>query len=353
MKKRIYLLFSIFLLSAGYLVAQGKAKQIRIPIAFYNLENLFDTINQPNNDEEFLPEGKNQWTQERYRLKLGNMARVIADIAQTGPAVLGVSEIENLFVLQDLVAHPLLKDKNYGIIHYDSPDKRGVDCGILYRQDVFRPISSGCRRVFVPEVPELLTRDVVFSTGLIDGELFHIIVAHWPSRFGGEEVSIPSRMAAAKTMKSVADSLQSVYPQSKVIMMGDFNDDPVDKSVQLGLEVKEDHTRMKSNEYFTPMLKMYNNGEGTLAYRDVWSLFDMIVVNGMLMQDEDPYTFKVEKDSQTGYYAHIFHAGYIMQQSGRFKGYPLRTIVGGQFQGGYSDHFPVYIYLVKQIPFEK
>ena len=259
-----------------------------------------------------------------------------------------MSEIENRGVLEDLIAEESLRDKHYDIVHYDSPDRRGIDCAILYQPDVYKVFASGARAVEIPNEPWIKTRDVVYASGLIDGEIVHVLVGHWPSRSGGEAVSLHRRMAAAKTMRSVADSLYTLFPGSKVIMMGDFNDDPISPSVREGLGVQNHPEQTKPADYYTPMLQLYNKGMGTLAYRDVWNLFDIIVVNGELI-GSNPTTWQLYRDPETTDMGFIFKQPFMIQQSGQYKGYTLRTFVGGQWQGGYSDHFPVYVYLVKGV----
>ena len=339
-------LVALLALSFGIISAQQSTTPQRVTVAFYNLENHFDTIDQENNDEEFLPEGANRWTPERYQHKLRNMSHVISLIGGDGPAIIGVAEIENRGVLEDLIAQDSLRDKHYDIVHYDSPDRRGIDCAILYQPEVYKVFASGVRAVEIPNEPWIKTRDVVYASGLLDGEIVHVLVGHWPSRSGGEAVSLHRRMAAAKTMRSVADSLYTLFPGSKVIMMGDFNDDPISPSVRDGLGVQNHPDQTKPADYYTPMLQLYNKGMGTLAYRDVWNLFDIIVVNGELI-GSNPTTWQLYRDPETTDMAFIFKQPFMIQQSGQYKGYTLRTFVGGQWQGGYSDHFPVYVYLVK------
>ena len=341
-------LIALLALSFGIISAQQSTTSQRVTVAFYNLENLFDTIDQENNDEEFLPDGANRWTPERYQHKLRNMSHVISLIGGDGPAIIGVAEIENRGVLEDLIAEESLRDKHYDIVHYDSPDRRGIDCAILYQPEVYKVFASGARAVEIPNEPWIKTRDVVYASGLLDGEIVHILVGHWPSRSGGEAVSLHRRMAAAKTMRSVADSLYTLFPDSKVIMMGDFNDDPISPSVREGLGVQNHPEQTKPADYYTPMLQLYNKGMGTLAYRDVWNLFDIIAVNGELIGSK-PTTWQLYRDPETTDMAFIFKQPFMIQQSGQYKGYTLRTFVGGQWQGGYSDHFPVYVYLVKGV----
>ncbi len=345
MKKTICLLF----FTLFTFVTDGVAQQyIKLPIAFYNLENLFDTEDGPNDDAEYLTDGRNQWTEDKYRHKLSNMAEVISKIGGKGPALIGVCEVENRRVLEDLVAQPQLAPLHYSIVHYDSPDLRGVDCAILYRPDLFKLQSSSAHPVAIEGESYIKTRDVVLASGTIDGESFHFMVAHWPSRSGGEAASIHRRLAAAKVMRSLTDSILSADPAAKVILMGDFNDDPTSPSVVEGLQTQPHPEGVAYNKLFTPMLRLYKSGIGTLAYRDVWNLFDIICVNGNLL-GEGKEGFRLYRDPMTDHLGFVFNKPFLRQQDGRFKGYPLRTMVGGQFQGGYSDHFPVYIYLTKPI----
>lgn len=347
MKKLLFVCLSLALFLT--LSAQPKKQYIRLSVGFYNVENLFDTINQPNViDEEFTPTGLNRWNWEKYSNKLESLATVISQIGGNGPAVLGVAEVENRGVLEDLVAHPLLKEKNYGIAHFDSPDARGIDVGLLYMKNVLQITDSKAHRVIIPEDPNVRTRDILQVSGTIDGEMFHFLVGHWPSRSGGEAASIHRRLAAARVMRTVTDSLLKIDNNAHVILMGDFNDDPTSPSVRDGLKAKYSDKNLNYDDLFTPMYKLYKDGIGTLAYRDVWSLFDIMLVNGNLL-GTDYSKFKLYKDSKSGNQAFIFNKSFLLQKEGPYKGYPLRTIVGGEYHGGYSDHFPVYIYLVKEV----
>lgn len=346
--KNLVHFFLILVLTATSLFAQEGKQLVKIPVAFYNVENLFDTVKGENNDKDFTPEGSNQWVPEKYQAKLRNIARVISEIGGNGPAIIGLSEVENRGVLEDLINQSAIKDLQYSIVHYDSPDRRGIDCALLYNPAIFKLQSSGVRPVAFEDNPNWKTRDILFTTGTIAGETFHFLVAHWPSRSGGEAVSAPKRLKAAQIMKSVADSLLQAYPNSKAVLMGDFNDDPVNASLRNGLQIKDKPDEVAYNELFTPMLRLYNKGLGTLAYRDTWNLFDIIVVNGALLGD-DLSTFKLYQDSE-GDRAFIFKKEYLVQQAGQYKGYPRRSLVRGVFDNdGYSDHFPVYIYLVREL----
>lgn len=349
MKKQIiYTVLFAFISCNIFAQSTGAKNNIaKVSVAFYNLENLFDTEDGPNDDAEFLPNGSRQWTNERYKKKLHNLAYAISKIAGNGPDLLGVAEIENRRVLEDLIAQPELKNLGYDIVHFESPDFRGIDCALLYKPNVFKITNTVPHPVNIPGEPHVKTRDVVEATGEIFGEPISILVGHWPSRSGGEEKSKIRRMAAALVMRNVTDSLQNLNPKMKVVMMGDFNDDPTSESIKEGLKTVGKIKDMKDNMLFNTMEALYKNGYGSYAYRDTWNLLDNIVVNKNLI-DEDYNTLSVEKDPQTGYYGHIFNANFLTEKRGRFKGYPRRTFSYGQFINGYSDHYPAYIYLVKR-----
>jgi len=346
MRKILFLLIIAAYFSS---FSQDKEKQYKIAtIAFYNIENVFDTIVDPDTNkilqEDFTPKGPKNWTSEKYYKKLDNIAEVISDIgtdkAKMPPAIIGISEIENISVLQDLLAREKLKQYNYKIVHYDSPDKRGIDVGLLYRDDIFTLIDSKSYRLKIPEKPDFYTRDQLLVKGTIDNDTIFIIVNHWPSRRGGEKRSRPLREAAARLSKSIVDSILSFNKEAKVIVMGDLNDDPVNSSVKKYLKAKGEKD-IAYDEMYNPMLSLYNKGIGSLAYRDNWNLFDQIIMTkGLLGNYADGYNF---------FKAHIYNKSYLKQDSGKYKGYPKRTFVGDTFMGGYSDHFPSYIFLVKEI----
>ena len=324
-------------------------KQVRLTIAFYNLENLFDTIDGENNDEDFLPDGKNQWTPDKYKQKLHNMAYAISQIgSKRGPDILGICEIENRGVLEDLLKEPELQDAGYEIVHFDSPDKRGIDCALFYRPRYYQFTDARPHPVVLKEEEHIKTRDVLEVNGRLLGEPISFLVGHWPSRVGGEQVSLKRRLYAAEVMRSVTDSLLAADANNKVILMGDFNDDPTSPSVIKGLGSKSSPEDLSPSDLFNPMAALYASGKGTLAYRDVWSLFDNLIVTPNLIGG-DVHRLHLLQDKHTGEYGHIFNADFLTQKTGHFKGYPFRTFSSGRFQGGYSDHYPVYLYLTKTI----
>lgn len=360
------LAFVAVLLFACNLSAQEKKYKVHT-IAFYNVENLFDTADDTKiNDEEWLITGKQNWTQQKYEKKLQNLAKVISEIGTSenpnAPTILGVAEVENRGVLEDLIQQSQLSDKGYGIIHFDSPDRRGIDVGLLYQKKHFIPTSyknipliiykkktkSKIKKKDEEELDDktesdkytgrIFTRDQLLVTGLLDGEEIHFIVNHWPSRSGGEKKSSPNREAAAALNKKITDSLYSINPDAKIVTMGDFNDGPYNKSIKKVLGAKASKDDINKEELYNPMEEMSRRGIGTLAYRDAWDLFDQIIISEALTRkDYTSYSF---------WKAGVYNKAYMMQSSGRYKGYPQRNWNGVP---GYSDHFPVYMYLIKQM----
>lgn len=332
----------LYLISTSF--PQEKKMKIAC-VAFYNLENLYDPANDPDkDDEEFTPEGKNNYTEDRYRKKLENMSSVISklgnELIKGGPTLMGLCEVENKKVVLDLIGQPSLAPSGYDIVHYDSPDKRGVDVAFIYQKKRFTVTSSRAVTLRYPEEKDFATRDQLVVSGLLDGEPVNVIVNHWPSRRGGEKKSTPKRIAAAELCKSIADSLKKFDPSAKIIIMGDLNDDPVDASVSKHIKAKGKKEEVGGNEFFNPMWKLFKDGIGTLAYKDSWNLFDQIILSKQLL-DEDKSTYKYQK-------VRVFNEKFLTQKEGNFEGYPFRTYVGNVWQGGYSDHFPVYVFLAKE-----
>ena len=342
--KRFLLILSVMALAATSVVAQDKPYMV----AFWNFENLFDIYNDPEtHDDEFTPEGIKKWNETKYQKKLYNLERVIFDMAAINkeyPIVLGVSEIENRSVLEDLVSQPKLKGAKYRVCHFDSPDARGVDVAFLYRADVFKLEGSDNIKLNVPELPNFRTRDLVVMWGTIEGEPFYFLVSHWPSRLGGKEASQFKRDACAKQIREIKDSLLKENPATKVVVMGDFNDDATDASLVKVMGAKGKLKELETGDFFNPYYQMLKAGLGTLAYQDSWNLFDNICVTENLVNG----TYgKLRLMKGKKFYGNIFTRPYMLQQEGQYKGYPLRTFVTNNFQNGFSDHFPVYIYIGK------
>ncbi|MFB6258031.1 MAG: endonuclease/exonuclease/phosphatase family protein [Flavobacteriales bacterium] len=314
-----------------------------ICVGFYNVENLFDTLDtKDTEDSEYTPEGANSWNTERYEEKLSHLARVISELGTEktphGAAVLGLAEVENRRVLEDLVETEPIANRDYRIAHHQSPDERGIDVALLYRPEYFKVSAQKSFEVELPKGDK--TRDQLLVSGKLRGERVHFMVAHWPSRSGGQAQSEPHRIAAAQTGKKVLDSIRKAESDPKIIYMGDLNDDPINKSVQKVLKAKGSPQDLQNGELFNPMRKYYEKGIGTLAWKDNWNLFDQILVSKSYVEDG--------LDSFRYYEAHVHNKEYLKQKKGNFKGYPLRSYVGSTYKGGYSDHFPVYIYLIRK-----
>ena len=351
--KNLRIWLTVALISAFISVNAQEKKKFKVhTVAFYNLENLFDTINDPTKNDEASPIMEIKADQgEIYKKKVHNMARVISDIGEevtnNSPAIIGVAEVENVTVLEDVANDPLLLSKDYGIIHFDSPDGRGIDVGLMYQKALFQPISKSKHELKIYDDltrERIYTRDQLLVTGKLEGETIHVIVNHWPSRRGGEARSRAKRVAAAKLNKHIIDSLQVIDPYAKIITMGDLNDDPTNASVKDVLKAKRKQEDVELKGIYNPMIDFYKKGLGSNAYRDSWSLFDQIMVTKPL----------IEKDfSSFRYYkAGIYNKNYLTNKKGRYKGYPLRSFADGGFTDGFSDHFPVYIYLIREVPTE-
>ena len=345
LRNKIALLFLFFTIICTN--AQQKKFSVHT-VAFYNLENLFDTINNPNFDEEWLPNGSQNWTSEKYQQKLENLARVLSEIGTgenpNSPTLIGGSEIENRGVLEDLVKQPKLAINDYGIVHYESPDKRGIDVALLYQKRYFKPIFH---QSFNPNIyrdnRKVYTRDQLLVSGYLDDELIHLIVNHWPSRSGGEMKSRPLREKAAYQNTKIIEQVREKDPNAKIIVMGDFNDDPINASFKKVLKAKGKKKNVGQNDIYNPYEDMFKEGLNTLGYRDNINLFDQILITSPLLDSgaKDFSTYKMFK-------AMVFNKRFLTNKRGRYKGYPFRSFSFGSYTGGYSDHYPVYMYLIKE-----
>lgn len=316
-------------------------------VAFYNVENLFDTHNDTLTfDDDRTPDGKDQWTLDRYHHKLNQLAKVLSEVgrtlSKTAPDIIGLCEVENKQVLEDLIHHEQLLSQDYGIVHFDSPDERGIDVALLFKKSAFIPDTFDSRRLLLTNAEGYrdYTRDQLVVGGYLDDEYFYFIVNHWPSRSGGEARSRPNRIAAAQLNKRIIDSIQYANQDAKIISMGDFNDDPTNDSFKKILKTKGKKKDLDSLSLFNPMEQLFRKGIGSLAYRDKWNLFDQLYFTQNLIS--------IQKETYSYWKAAVFKPNYLVDSFGRYKGYPLRTYAGGSYIGGYSDHFPVYLYLLRK-----
>lgn len=339
-----YLKNLLWLVGILFLMLPIGCRSIHSPkmVAFYNVENLFDTIDTPGvNDSEFTPESKKVWNTGRYHRKLENISSVIAELGREAqveaPAVMGLAEVENKRVVEDLVSSIPLERFNYRIIHKDSPDKRGIDLALIYRPGYFKPKHTR----FVPlhiqdeEGEPIPTRDILVASGKFAGKKLHFIVCHWPSRYGGQERSIPLRIAAAEVTRSIVDSLRTEDPASYIVVMGDLNDDPIDTSVKDYLKAGLFPQPAQSDSLYNATASIFLKGRGTLCYRGKWNLFDQFILSPNFLSSRKGHLRLIE----TG----VFNKPFLWQQDGDYRGYPFRTFVGNWYHGGYSDHFPSYI----------
>lgn len=346
MRKQLFMLFVLVLLCN---VASAQTKLAGYAIGFYNLENLFDyTHDEGKNDYEFLPDGSYHWNEMKYTHKLHNMSRVLGEMGTDkipdGCAFIGVSEVENAHVLTDLVAQPALAARNFKFCHIEGPDRRGVDCALLYDPKYFT-----VKNVKLVPYVQKLEKDSAFKTrgfltvsGELAGEHVTVVVCHWPSRFNGSFY----RETAGEEVRVLKDSLLRDDPNVKVFVMGDMNDDPTNKSMHESLGAKENIDEVKAGEMYNPWYNTLVKGHtGTLKYQGSWNLFDQIVMTPNLLNQNGKKDFSTLK-----YISHqIFRRDYLFQETGKYKGNTKRTTAGGVWLDGYSDHLPVVVYLAKEV----
>jgi predicted extracellular nuclease len=307
-------------------------------LAFYNLENLFDVVNNPETlDDDFTPDSEKHWTKKRLKKKVNKLGKIISklgvDEVKHPPLLVGVAEVENKKVLEKLVQSKFLKNKNYQFIHYDSPDERGIDTALLYRKDYVTILDSHVYELDInnPEGEKDYTRDILYVKAIIQNQEVHILVNHWPSRRDGAEITSYKREAAAQRNIEIITPILETNPDARFVIMGDFNDDPKSKSIKL----------LSTDLLYNPMELLLTKYEGSLNYKGAWNLFDQILISKNFLQQYGN-DFRFEK-------ADIFNKRIVQEYSGEYRGNPFRTYVGRKYLGGYSDHFPVYsIFSIKK-----
>jgi len=367
-------------------------------VAFYNVENLYDTIvscdkingNLPIDDlnyhinvtndsciknedkifkgvlnfenlkgrtsyrkhilnDDFTFSGAKLWDKKKFTEKINNLATVISEIGfettKTPPAIIGLAEIENRQVLEALTSQTKLKSFNYGIVHFNSFDARGIDVALLYQKSRFKLLNSErlIVEIFSDEGFREYTRDILQVSGELDGELVYFFVNHWPSRRGGEAKSEPRRLKAAKVAKDAMDKIRKENPNAKIILMGDLNDDPINKSIKDVFNTVSKKEKIRAENYFNPMEQLHKKGVGTLAYNDAMNLFDQFLLSPALANPDS------DLKGYTYFRANVYSPSYLVAQNGQYKGYPFRSFSGDNYTGGYSDHYPVYTILIKEI----
>lgn len=314
----------------------------KIRLAFYNIENLFDTINDPlTNDDEFTPSGTKGWYFSRYLEKLDHIYKTITALGEWDPpAVVGFCEIENRSVLYDLVSKTPFIKHGFEIIHQDSPDKRGIDVGLIYHPKLFKPISFKAIRVDITKDSSSTTRDILYVSGKIfKKDTVHIFINHWPSRSGGQAKSEPRRIIAAETLRIQVDSILKLNANANIVILGDFNDEPGDKSIYETLGAKEDTIPKSGNILFNGMYSYFKQEIGTEKFQEHWHCLDQIIMSYSLLNKKN----NVLMSSPT-----IFRASWLIEPDEKYLGEkPFRTYAGPKYTGGYSDHLPVYVDLIE------
>lgn len=316
--------------------------QQKLVVAFYNQENLFDTIDDPHkNDNEFLPSGKNEWNTEKYGNKLNNMSKVIASMNEgNGPDILGLCEVENALVLSDLTKQTGLVKMKYGFAHFESPDERSIDNALIYQTKKLTLIQTYPYPVIFTENLNSKTRDILLVKLQERKSKQNIIVLvnHFPSRLGGQLESAPKRNNAAKILRGIYDSIAKADPKTVVVMMGDFNDEPTDESMNKVLGAKGNQAELNTGDIFNAMYSLKEQKQGSHFYRGEWSALDQILMSSNMVNCTGKICYRPSSVS-------IYKQDWMLETSEKFKGAPLRTFAGKKYLNGYSDHLPVFVIL--------
>lgn len=311
-------------------------------IMFYNVENLFDTFNDSlTNDDEFLPNGERFWTSSKYYTKINQIYKVITAVGRWNPpAIIGLCEIENRKVIYDIVNNTPLVKYEYQIIHNDSPDRRGIDVGLIYREDLFKPINKEFIPINFTDQPKLKTRDILYVKGIANNiDTIHVFVNHWPSRWGGQLESEDKRLYVASVLRSKVDSIFNNNPNSNIIITGDFNDYPENKSIKDILLAKTNLDSNPASLYNLSYNLSLKTNIGSHKYQGDWGVLDQFIVSKNLLNNQNRIFTKTDD-------IYIFNADFLLEPDENYFGYkPKRTYIGYRYNGGFSDHLPIYLIL--------
>ncbi len=341
----IQLLFAVlFALSPVYSQTESAKVNQAFRVMCYNVENLFDTFDDSTTrDEEFTPKGERHWTNHKFYDKLNKVYKVIMAVGTwEPPAIVGFCEIENRYVLEKLIYDTPLSKFDYQIIHYESPDHRGIDVGLIYRRGYFEPFHHQAIAVTFADDTSYKTRDILYVKGLIgDKEIVHIFINHWPSRYGGYLATVSRRKQAAEVLKHNTDSILNINPNASIVIIGDFNDDPEDESINITIGAKAPGDTIRNTSYYNLSHSLQDDWVyGTLKYRESWNHFDQLIVTGNLLKPESGIYL-----DKTG--MQVFHASFLLETDEKYLGLkPYRTFTGFKYNGGYSDHLPIYFDLI-------
>ncbi|MCD4834771.1 MAG: hypothetical protein K8R31_13315 [Bacteroidales bacterium] len=339
MKEFTFIIIFSIIFNSGY--SQQNIDSYKI--MFYNVENFFDTFDDSlKNDEEFLPEGNRFWNNHKYYTKLNQIYKVIIAIGGWNPpAIIGLSEIENRKVIEDLVNNTPLVKFEYKIVHKESPDRRGIDVGLLYRKELFHPLYYEAIPINFPDNPESKTRDILYVKGIAkNSDTLSIFINHWPSRWGGQLESEDRRLFVASVLKAKVDSIFKSNSQSNIIITGDFNDYPHNKSINKVLNASQEFDQIIDNELYNLSSFLYKSKNvGTYKYQGEWGVLDQFIVSGNLLVKENKVFTSLDD-------IYIFDADFLLEPDEGYFGYkPNRTFIGYKYNGGYSDHLPTYLIL--------
>lgn len=349
MKKRnkyrlLIFIFIIFVFNTG-IAQQSKLNsnyQDSLRIMFYNVENLFDPFDDSLTiDEEFTSEGERHWSWHKFQSKLSRIYKTILSVGNPmPPAIIGLCEIENRFVLNQLVYKTPFSKMDYRIVHEESPDRRGIDVGLLIDPKRVEVMYHEAIPIHFSFAPESKTRDILYSKLLVFGEdTLHVFVNHWPSRWGGQMATDPKRKFVADVLKATTDSILRINPKANIVIMGDFNDEPHDESMM-------DHLNARNIEDSTNLINLMlplslSKSEGSHKYQGRWGILDQFIVSKFLVLPPNKIIIKNST-------ANIFNASFLLEDDIKFMGSkPYRTFIGFKYNGGYSDHLPVYIDIYK------
>ncbi len=344
----IKLVLIVVFLFTGHYSLQAKQPP-RLVVMFYNTENLFDTINDPKTrDDEFTPSGQEHWTPVRYEKKLKDISKVITDVTPHKlPDLIGLSEVENLTVLKDLVHTGKLKKTDYGIVHEDSPDLRGIDVALLYKKETFKTITHRSISIHFPH-DTMKVRNILYVKGKAGGETLHLFVNHWKSRYGGVKATEQKRVYSAVVLRRTVDSILNFEPEARILIMGDFNDEPTNMSIMQMLNATNKRKNIGRRDLYNLMYDLHNlHDTGTYSYKGHWDMLDQIIVSYPFLQDT--------KGWHTNYQGgHIFSEEWMLYDNPKAgRKVPNRTYAGPIYFGGVSDHLPVYCVFVKLLTGKK
>ncbi|MDB4583773.1 endonuclease [Draconibacterium sp.] len=340
MRNKIFVLISILLFISFRASPQTKSDDLSI--LFYNVENLFDTRDDSlTNDNEFTPDGDRHWTYKRLNRKLLNLSKVILSSSEWNmPAIVALCEIENRTVLEQLIHFSPLKSNSYKIIHKESPDHRGIDVAFLYDFSRFYPLNYRHLPLRNKNNSIIKTREILYVSGILDQkDTLHFFINHWPSRYGGLLETKPERKLAATVLRQKVDELSVKFIAPKIVILGDFNDQPNDESLAKILNAQRISSKPKESELYNLSYDWLAGKGGTLKYQSQWSVYDQIVVSGALLNSSSGFITKPEN-------AQIINHSFLLEKDEKYGGYkPLRTYFGFQYQGGFSDHLPILLKL--------